>query len=106
MSDGGRSSYNVLIMASKAATTSEDLAGERVPSDDPRHGLIWINPGRMSGEPCFHGTRVPVQTLWDYLENGLSLDEFLDHFPGVERERALAVIRLARSRVLDGLAPA
>jgi uncharacterized protein (DUF433 family) len=81
----------------------ENLVGDLVPPDDPRYGLIWINPKRMSGEPCFFGTRVPIQTLWDYLEHDYTLDEFLDHFPGVEREQALAVIKLASSHVLDGL---
>jgi uncharacterized protein (DUF433 family) len=54
--------------------------------------LITTSPDRLSGEPVFAGTRVPVQTLIEYLENGDSLDDFLEDFPSVTREHALAVI--------------
>jgi uncharacterized protein (DUF433 family) len=57
--------------------------------------LIWTDPERMSGTPCFYGTRVPVKTLFDYLEGGQSLKTFLDDFEGVSREQADAVLRLA-----------
>jgi uncharacterized protein (DUF433 family) len=46
----------------------------------------------MSGAPCFAGTRVPVRTLLDYLEGGDSLDEFLENFPTVAREQAIAFL--------------
>jgi uncharacterized protein (DUF433 family) len=78
---------------------ADALAGDLVRPDDPRYGLIWINPERMSGAPCFYGTRVPVQTLFEYLEAGDSLDDFLAGFQGVTREQAVAVLELAR----DGL---
>jgi uncharacterized protein (DUF433 family) len=68
---------------------------------DPRHGLIWANPARMSGAQCFHGTRVPVQTMFEYLEAGDSLEEFLEGFPGVTREQAVAVLELAKKRLLE-----
>jgi len=58
--------------------------------------LISVDPGRLSGTPCFTGTRVPVQTLFDYVEGGDSLDEFLADFPNVTREHAIAVLELAR----------
>jgi uncharacterized protein (DUF433 family) len=45
----------------------------------------------MSGAPCFYGTRVPVKTLFDYLEGGQTLDDFLDGFPGGSREQAVAI---------------
>jgi uncharacterized protein (DUF433 family) len=54
----------------------------------------------MSGTPVFRGTRVPVQTLFDYLEAGDPLDEFLDDFPTVTRAQALALLELARQRAL------
>ena len=57
--------------------------------------LIWINPGRMSGAPCFYKTRVPVDALFGNLEDGLSLDEFLECFEGVTREQAVGVLELA-----------
>ena len=48
----------------------------------------------MSGTPVFTGTRVPIQTLWNYLETGETLDEFLENFPTVPRSQALAVLHL------------
>jgi uncharacterized protein (DUF433 family) len=72
-----------------------DLSTEQVPQDDPRSGVISIDPGRHSGSPCFVGTRVPVIDLWDFFSAGGSLDEFLDSFPSVRKEQALEVIRFA-----------
>ena len=62
--------------------------------------LITTSPGRLSGTPVFAGTRVPVQTLIDYLENGESLEAFLSDFPSVSREHAIAVLELAKSVIL------
>ena len=62
-------------------------------------------PDTMGGTPCFAGTRVPFQTLLDYLEAGQPLDEFLMDFPSVTREQAVAALQqagdlaLARARV-------
>ena len=53
---------------------------------------ITIDPEIMSGTPVFEGTRVPVEALIDNLAAGVSLDEFLDNFPTVTREQALAVM--------------
>lgn len=58
---------------------------------------VWQNPERMSGELCFDRTRVPVSALFDNLEDGVSLEEFLDAFEGVTREQALAVLNAARA---------
>jgi uncharacterized protein (DUF433 family) len=59
----------------------------------PIPGLpVWQNPERMSGALCFDQTRLPVSTLFEYLELGSSLDEFLDCFEGVTREQAVAVL--------------
>ncbi|MFL5331080.1 MAG: DUF433 domain-containing protein [Gemmataceae bacterium] len=60
---------------------------------------ISVNPNILSGTPVFPGTRVPVNALFDYIEGGLSLDVFLDHFPTVSREKALEVITWAREIV-------
>ena len=57
---------------------------------------IVVDPDLMSGTPVFRGTRVPVQTLFDYILDGCTLDQFLDNFPTVRREDAFLV--------LDGLA--
>ena len=62
--------------------------------------LITMSPNRLSGTPVFAGTRVPVQTLVDYLEEGDSLDDFLADFPSVSREHAIAVLELAKSALL------
>jgi uncharacterized protein (DUF433 family) len=58
--------------------------------------LIHRDPDILGGTPVFAGTRVPVQTLLDYLEAGDSLNEFLDHFPSVSREQAVAALELAK----------
>ncbi len=47
--------------------------------------VIWIDPDRMVGQPCFKGTRVPVQALIDHLEGNSTVEEFLNGFPSVER---------------------
>ena len=66
------------------------------------HELITRDPEVMHGTPVFRGTRVPAQTLFDYIENGESLDEFLQGFPTIGRELAIQVLeeckvlRLAR----------
>lgn len=60
---------------------------------------ITINPEIMSGTPVFSGTRVPVQTLFDYLMDGCTLLEFLDNFPTVSQEAALKVLAYAAQRV-------
>lgn len=62
--------------------------------------LITASPDRLSGTPVFAGTRVPVQTLLDYLEGGDSLDDFLLDFPSVSREHAIAVLEAAKSALL------
>ena len=60
---------------------------------------IKIDPEIMGGTPCFAGTRVPVQTLFDLLEKGRTLDYFLEHFPSVERHQAVAVLELAKAQI-------
>ena len=59
--------------------------------------LITTDPDRLGGTPVFAGTRVPVQTLMDYLEGGDSLDDFLMDFPSVSRAHAVAVLEAAKS---------
>jgi uncharacterized protein (DUF433 family) len=61
---------------------------------------IHSNPNILGGTPVFVGTRVPVKTLLDYLEGGESLDTFLDHFPSVRREQAVAVLELAKQMLI------
>ncbi len=54
----------------------------------------------LGGEPVFKGTRVPVQTLFDYLESDHRLEEFLDDFPTVSRERAIGVLEFSKQKAL------
>ena len=58
--------------------------------------LITRDPETLGGTPVFAGTRVPVKTLFDYLEAGDCLDDFLDDFPTVSREQAVAVLEAAQ----------
>jgi len=59
--------------------------------------VVHSDPEILGGTLVFVGTRVPVKSLYDYLEAGDSLDEFLDSFPSVTREQAIATLELARS---------
>jgi uncharacterized protein (DUF433 family) len=63
--------------------------------------LITVDPEIHSGTPVFRGTRVPVKTLFDHLEAGDSLDVFLEDFPSVSRELAIAVLEQARAALLS-----
>ncbi len=64
-------------------------------------GLIWTDPERMSGAPCFYGTRVPINHLFEYLEGDESLESFLIDFEGVTREQAVGALELARKGLLE-----
>lgn len=76
---------------------------EQLPSTSPLSSYVSIDPERMSGEPVFRGTRVPVKTLFDYLQAGDNLATFLDDFEGVGREQAEGVLALAAGGLLQGL---
>ena len=62
--------------------------------------LVEVDPEKMSGTPVFTGTRVPIKNLFDCLEGGESLEQFLDQFPTVTWEQAQGVIELSRRRLL------
>ena len=57
--------------------------------------LIVIDPEILGGQPVFKGTRVPVETLFDHLEAGVPLEEFLEDFPTVTKEQAIAALEIA-----------
>jgi uncharacterized protein (DUF433 family) len=67
-----------------------------------RTDVIHTDPEILGGTPVFVGTRMPAQSLFDYLEGGDTLDEFLRQFPSVSREQAIAALDLARDSVLAG----
>jgi uncharacterized protein (DUF433 family) len=62
--------------------------------------LVQADPEILGGTPVFVGTRVPVQSLFDYLEGGESLDEFLRQFPSVKRDQAVAALETACDALL------
>ncbi|MGA2441527.1 MAG: DUF433 domain-containing protein [Tepidisphaeraceae bacterium] len=64
---------------------------------------MWINPSRVSGAPCFYGTRVPIQNLFDSIAAGETLEDFLDGFEGVSREQAIAILELAGKDLMTDL---
>ena len=59
---------------------------------------VWTAPGRMSGVPCFRGSRLPVQQLFDWLADGVSLDEFIEDFR-IDRAAAEVVLRTAGAQL-------
>ncbi len=65
-----------------------------------KQSLIISSPDILGGTPVFRGTRVPVQTLIEYLEGGQTIDDFLDGFPTVTREQVIAFLEEARARIL------
>lgn len=67
------------------------------------HNNPWIQTrsDTMHGTPCFTGTRVPVKSLFDYLEGGDTVDVFLDQFPTVSREQVIGVLEASREALLE-----
>jgi uncharacterized protein (DUF433 family) len=68
-----------------------------------KRAVISRNPNVMGGIPVFCGTRVPVQTLLDYLEAGESIDEFLAGFPSVTREQVIDFLQAAKDRLVESV---
>ena len=64
---------------------------------------VWVDPARMSGVPCFRGTRLPVQQLFDWIEDGVALDRFVRDFR-IDPRAAEAVLRAGASAVRDAAA--
>ena len=67
------------------------------------NGIIVRDPEILGGTPVFRGTRVPFQTLLDYVEGGETLDEFLDDFPTVTREAAVCALEHAKTLLVTEL---
>ena len=63
--------------------------------------LITVDPDILGGTPVFKGTRVPVKTLFDYIEDNYSLDEFLECFPSVTRAMACQILECSESALLE-----
>jgi len=64
------------------------------------HNIVSRDKDILDGTPVFQGTRVPIEALWDYLKAGDTLEEFLEDFPSVDHEQAIALIERAQKRVL------
>ena len=64
--------------------------------------FIEVNTNKMSGTPVFRGTRVPIQNLFDCIEEGETIDQFLEQFPTVTREQVNGVLELSKERLLEG----
>ena len=62
--------------------------------------IVHSDPEILGGTPVFVGTRVPVKNLFDYLEGGYTLEQFLDQFPSVSRSQAVAALELAREALI------
>jgi uncharacterized protein (DUF433 family) len=65
--------------------------------------VVSTNPDIMGGAAVFDGTRVPIQTLLDYLEAGETIDDFLEGFPTVTRDQVVAFLEQAKDRLLETL---
>jgi uncharacterized protein (DUF433 family) len=63
--------------------------------------IINIDPEVMSGTPVFTGTRVPIKTLFDYVESGKNIDEFFEDFPSVKHSQAIKLLNLAQQLLLS-----
>jgi uncharacterized protein (DUF433 family) len=76
------------------------MAYDTVVTADQKNRLdeaVWVSPQRMSGTPCFRRTRVPVQSLIDFLEGGETIDQFVTLYPSITREQVLAMPDFANS---------
>lgn len=67
------------------------------------HEVIRVRADIMHGTPCFAGTRIPVQTLLDYVAEGDTIDAFLADFPSVKREQATGLLALAQERLMESI---
>jgi uncharacterized protein (DUF433 family) len=65
--------------------------------------IVSCDPEVMGGTPVFYGTRVPLQTLLDYLEGGESIDDFLIGFPSVTREQVISFLEEAKDRLVESV---
>ena len=63
--------------------------------------IIDSDPEILGGEPVFRGTRVPIKSLFDHLEAGDSIEDFLEGFPSVRRDQVIALLELSQERVLE-----
>jgi uncharacterized protein (DUF433 family) len=63
--------------------------------------VVWVSAQRMCGAPCFRDTRVPVQSLIDFLEGGETIDQFLQLYPSITRQQVLTVLDFANDQIVE-----
>lgn len=63
------------------------------------HDIVTVNPNVLGGTPVFSGTRVPIQSLFDFIESGETIDEFLENFPTVRRDQVIKLLEAAREHL-------
>jgi uncharacterized protein (DUF433 family) len=91
----GRLAFHLVLLSADEFGKISCVQSRRIFEVANKRGLIHADPDILGGTPVFAGTRVPIGVLLDYLEAGDTLNEFLDHFPTVTREQAIAVLELA-----------
>ena len=64
--------------------------------------ILSVDTEILGGQPVFSGTRVPIETLFDHIEKGITIDEFLEDFPGVSKKQVLALLEVANKLVTAG----
>jgi uncharacterized protein (DUF433 family) len=84
----------------RAASISDRFEGMTAEQKALLADVVWVDPDRLSGVPCFKGTRVPIQALIDHIEGNSTLEDFLEGFPSVTREQAVQFIELAKDNLL------
>jgi uncharacterized protein (DUF433 family) len=91
-------------MAGSFAMTESAVAGPRLRwYGAPMAKDVSIDPAVLGGEPVFSGTRVPVRSLFDHLEGGESIDDFLEGFPAVKREQVIALLNESKAHAMTGV---
>jgi len=78
----------------------ENFEGDLIKPGHPFYGYIWVNKERMSGSPCFTGSRVPIRHLFDSLKAGETIDEFLVSYRGILYQQCTGVLEMAASGLL------
>jgi uncharacterized protein (DUF433 family) len=71
-----------------------------------QQNLIEVNPNKMSGTPVFRDIRVPIKNLFDCIEEGDTIDQFLDQFPTVAREQVNGILELSKEKLLESVVAA
>jgi uncharacterized protein (DUF433 family) len=94
-----KSQIHSLLVESEA--TLESGAGRGYTFNMREEKIIQSDPDILGGTPVFRGTRVPIRSLFEHLEGGESIDDFLEGFPSVRRDQVIALLEISQERVLE-----